>query len=161
MIDVLGNQSLGNWYCSLRNGHAVKEEEVEKSKSKIAQCPLMRATSETLLQAKVARSACQAGSKPRTGLPVGVQLGQLEIVPTGTLVLCHWLLHLFSGGRPGILGIDLPLPAVRMPRSSHDSWAGRCYWPLALIDSRLPHAARLPGHAFLRWRARWGRGCVA
>lgn len=74
--------------------------------------------------------------------PVGVDAGQSKYSPQTLLVLCHWLLHYSPGGRPGILGIHLPLPAVRMPRSSHDSWAGRCCWPLALIDSRLPHKAR-------------------
>lgn len=153
--DVLGNQFLGNWYCSLRNGHAVKEK--EKSKLKIAQYPSLRARSETLLQAKV--TACQVGSKPRMGCLWGCRWAD-GIVPTGTLVLCHWLLHFSPGGRPGIFGIDLPLPAVRMPRSSHDSWAGRCCLPPGWIDSRLPHTARLFGHAFFAG-GRWERGCVA
>lgn len=64
-------------------------------------------------------------------LACGGAAGHLKIEPTGTLVLCHWLLQLPPGVRPGMLGIDLPLPVVRMPRSSHDSWAGRCCSPLA------------------------------
>lgn len=74
--------------------------------------------------------AVRLGSRPRMRRLWGCRwAGNRE--PTGGLVLCHWLLHLSPGGRPGMLGIDLPLPAVRMPRSSHDSWAGRCSSPLA------------------------------
>lgn len=136
---------------------AMQSKKKKKSKLKIAQYPSLRARSETLLQAKV--TACQVGSKPRMGCLWGCRWAD-GIVPTGTLVLCHWLLHFSPGGRPGIFGIDLPLPAVRMPRSSHDSWAGRCCLPPGWIDSRLPHTARLFGHAFFAG-GRWERGCVA
>lgn len=80
--------------------------------------------------------------------PCGGDAGQSKYSPQTLRVLCHWLLHYSPGGHPGILGIHLPLPAVRMPRSSHDSWAGRrCWRPPGLIDSRLPHSA-----ARLFWR---------
>lgn len=88
------------------------------------------------------------GSQAKDGMgwvgfgPVGVTLGKSKYSPQTLLVLCHWLLHHSPGGLPGILGIHLPLPAVRMPRSSHDSWAGALLLAPGLIDSRLPHKRR-------------------
>lgn len=141
-------------YIDVYNGRAAMARAKAGAKLSRAEEVRLSTTSDTLLQAlKVAgwTAVCQCRDPAR--LPACVQVPVTAEVPAGQgenrappviVVLCHWPLRSPPGGRPRILGIHLPLPAVRMPRSSHDSWAGRCWWPLVWIDSRLPHTHEQP-----------------